>query len=338
MAVLARSRTQYFGLRPLDPLKDLRGVADLIEEAFADDLDRSGQNALRELRWLSYMKPVLWWMVFFGSEHSDFLSGFVWEEEGRVVGNVTVNRASPGSLRWLISNVAVSKKYRGRGIARGMMYAALELVNEYHGSSVSLQVRADNASARHLYNSLNFKEISGTAHLRHKNGPVMADHTLPPLPQNVTLRPRRNNNADTRQTYLLACAAVPPEVQKEWPLRQSRFRLDNQEEFFGNLLHRLTGSGPAAHWVVENGQDFIATLNIQPGTIGQAHTIELMVHPEWRGQLEKPLLSRAMDYLGHWRSHEILIKHPADHLEAIEAYKLFGFEHQQTLIWMKLEQ
>ena len=133
MAVLAQSRKEHFGLRPMDPLKDLKGVADLIEEAFAADLDRSGQNALRELRWLSRLKPLLWWMITFNPEHGDFLSGFVWEEDNRVVGNITVNQSSPGSRRWLISNVAVAKEYRQRGIARGLMYAALELVNEYHG-------------------------------------------------------------------------------------------------------------------------------------------------------------------------------------------------------------
>ena len=48
MAVLTQQQAEhYFGLRSMDPMKDLRGVADLIEEAFAYDLDRSGQNALQ---------------------------------------------------------------------------------------------------------------------------------------------------------------------------------------------------------------------------------------------------------------------------------------------------
>ena len=72
MAVLVHSRKEYFGLRPMDPMKDLKGVADLIEEAFIHDLDRSGQNALRELRWLSRLTPVVWWMVTFNPDHTDF--------------------------------------------------------------------------------------------------------------------------------------------------------------------------------------------------------------------------------------------------------------------------
>jgi ribosomal protein S18 acetylase RimI-like enzyme len=335
MAVLTRSRTQHFGLRPMDPMRDLKGVADLIEEAFADDLDHSGQSALRELRWLSYLKPILWWMVMFSSDHNDFLSGFVWEEDRKIVGNITVNRTAPGSRRWLISNLAVAKNYRGRGIARGLMYAGLELVKEYHGSAVSLQVRADNTPAKNLYESLNFKAISGTTYLRLRRIPHVDRSELPLLPKEVILRPRHFDSIDARQAYQLASAAVPSEVQKEWPLRQSRFRLDSQEQWLTNFCHSFVGSGPAAHWVVENGHSFIATLDIRPGVFGRNHQLELVVHPEWRSYLEKPLISRALNYLSRWRNKGIALKHPADHVEAIETYKEFGFEESQTLIWMK---
>jgi ribosomal protein S18 acetylase RimI-like enzyme len=321
----------------MEPLKDLRGVADLIEEAFAFDLDSAGQNALRELRLLSYLKPILWWMVVFGSEHDDFLSGFVWEEDGKIVGNITVNRTSPGSRRWLISNVAVAKKNRGKGIAKGLMYAGLELIKEYNGTSVSLQVRSDNPAARHLYESLDFKEISGTAYLQLKRVPAIDLAQLPALPSEVKLRLHRFDTIDARQAFQLASAAVLPEVQKEWPLRQSRFRLDSQEKFFSNLFQRLVGGGASLHWVVENGRSFVATLNIQPGVLGKAHNIELTVHPDWRGYLEKPLIGQALAYLYRWRNTRITVKHATDHTAAIEAYQAFGFEQEQTLVWMKQE-
>lgn len=336
MAVVARSKARRFvGLRPMEPLQDLRGVADLIEEAFAHDLDRSGQNALRELRWLSYLKPMLWWMVMFGSEHDDFLSGFVWEEDGKVVGNITINRITPGSRRWLISNVAVDRGYRGRGIARGLMYAAMELVKEYNGVSVSLQVRADNEPARHLYESLHFKELSGTSYFRLKPPFLRNLPEFPLLPGEVKLRPHHFNSADARQAYQLASTATPAEVQKEWPLRQSRFRLDSQEQFLSNFFHKLIGGGSAEYWVVENGQSFVATLNVKPGVLGKPHQLELIVHPDWRGYLEKPLLGRVLKYLQRWHNSEAIVKHASDHEEAIEAFRYFGFEHEQTLLWMK---
>lgn len=335
MAVLARYRTNkdYFGLRPMDPMRDLQGVADLIEEAFADDLDRSGQNALQELRWLSRLKPILWWMVYANPDHTDFLSGFVWEEEGKIVGNITINRTSAGSRRWLISNLAVSKEYRGRSIARGLMDASLELVKDYNGSSISLQVRADNEPAKHLYQSLHFKYISGTTHLSTKRVPKIEKS---PLPKGVVLRPRNIANQDAREAYNLASAATPISVQKEWPLHQRHFRL-GYEEHINNFFCQFIGRGPSAHWAVEDGQRFVGMIDIQPGTWRQTHQLKLIIHPDWRGYLEKPLIDRALSYLYRWRNRGIAIKQPAYHTEAIEAYKKFGFKESQTLTWMKLE-
>ncbi|RMF05894.1 MAG: GNAT family N-acetyltransferase [Chloroflexi bacterium] len=334
MAVLASQVTEKdFGLRPMDPIRDLRGVADLIEEAFADDLDQSGKSALRELRWLSRMKPVLWWMVYTNPDHTDFLSGFVWEEDRKIVGNITINRTGPASRRWLISNLAVSKKYRRRGIARGLMYAALDLAEELNGSVVSLQVRADNDPALQLYTDLKFTQISGTTHLHADTVPSVK---VVPMPKAVLLRPRHFGTPDSRAAYNLACAAVPVAVQKEWPLRQSQYRLGSNEQL-SNAFRWLRGGGPSAYWLAEDGQRAVATVNVQPGTWGAVHTIDLVVHPDWRGELEKPLISRALTYLSRWRNRKIAIRHPAYHTEAVEAYKSFGLQESQTLIWMKRE-
>jgi ribosomal protein S18 acetylase RimI-like enzyme len=217
------------------------------------------------------------------------------------------------------------------------MYAGMELVKEYNGASISLQVRADNTPARHLYESLNFKEISGTTYLQLQRVPKVDKQDLPPLPAEVRLRPRRFDAIDARQAYQLASAAVPPEVQREWPLRQNRFRLDSQEQWLTNFFHKIVAGGAAAHWVVENGHSFVATLNIHPGVLGKAHQLDLTIHPDWRGYLEKPLIGRALAYLYPWGNAGITLKHPADHKEAIEVYKEFGFKESQTLIWMKYD-
>jgi GNAT superfamily N-acetyltransferase len=336
-AVLAHPRSEHFGLRPMDPMKDLGDVADLIEESFASDLDRSGQKALRELRWLSRFKPFLWWMVYFSVDHSDFLSGFVWEEDGKIVGNVTVNRTSVGSRRWLISNLAVLEDYQGRGIGRGLMDASLELIKEYNGLSVSLQVRADNVPATRLYQSLGFKEISGTTHLQIGHVPrVEGIYKLPQLPKELILRPRNFDSRDARRAYDLANAATPPSTQKEWPLYRRTFRLGSQTQI-NNFFRRLMGQGSSSHWVVEDSQRFIGLIDIQPGVFRQMHRFRLIVHPDWRGYLEKLLIGRGLDYLYLWHHRGITVRHPVYHTEAIEAYKEFGFHEKQSLLWMKRE-
>ena len=321
----------------MDPMRDLRGVADLIETSFALDLDRSGQSALRELRWMSYLKPILWWMVYFSPAYTDFLSGFVWEEDGKIVGNITVNRSSVGSRRWLISNLAVAKNHQGRGIGRCLMDAGLELIKEQSGIAVSLQVRADNTRARRLYETLGFKHISGTTHLRMGRVPrIKGIYPLPRLPEGLLLRPRKFNSYDSYQAYDLACAATSSAAQKEWPLYRHQFRLGSQE-YIDNFLRRLIGSGPAAYWVVEDRQKFVGLIDIHPGTFSQTHRLRLIVHPDWRRHLERLLIGKALAYLYPWRNRSIFIRHAIDHVEALEVYKDLGFQEEQTLLWMKRE-
>ena len=334
MAVLTQQQAeQYFGLRSMDPMKDLGGVADLIEEAFAHDLDRAGQNALQELRWLSRLKPILWWMIYTNPEHTDFLSGFVWEEDRKIVGNITVNRTKVSSRRWLISNLAVSKDYRGRGIARSLMDAGLELVRECNGASVALQVRSDNEPAKQLYRSLHFNEISGTTYLWAERVPPVE---VTPIPHSLILRPRNTSAYDMREAYTLASAATLPLAQREWPLRQSQFRLSGSESVT-NAARSFFGIGQPIYWVVEDGQRFVGMINVIPGKWRRTHKIELIVHPDWRGYLEKPLISRALFYLRSWRNRTLSVKHPAEHTDAVEAYKELGLQEKQTLLWLKRE-
>lgn len=315
----------------MNPLRDLGQVADLIEAAFASDLDRSGRNALRELRWLSRMKPVLWWMVLFNTTYSDFLSGFVWEEDDQIVGNVTVNRATPHARKWMISNVAVAEPYRGQGIARSLMYAALSLIREEGGSAVSLQVRANNKPALHLYQSLNFEILTGTAHLSCAQLPRV---DIPPLPKKLIWRNRAYGSYDARLLCDLARAATPLPVQQEWPIRQRAYRLDYDERLRGHFA-RLMGGGPSLYQVVDDGQRLVGMVNAHPGTWGRLSRIEMLVHPDWRGELEIPLLSQAIAYLYPWRSRKVRVKHPTEHHAAVAAYRALGFTEDQVLLWMK---
>lgn len=331
-AVLAQGARNSNGLRPLEPSTDLRGVAALIEEAFAQDLDHMGRAALRELRAWSRLGPLLWWLEHFGGDFSDLLSGFVWEEDRRIVGNITVNRVSPGSLRWLISNVAVARDYRGRGIARALMDAAVAYVEECGGTSVSLQVRANNEPARHIYLSMGFKDISGSTQLR-------LDRVTPtpelPLPSPLTLRDHRFDGTDARRAYALARLAISARAQEHRPLRQNQFRL-GVEDRIGDALRQLAGGGPGRHWVVErNDRDFVAVVDVRPGTWAGEHHVRLVVHPDFWGTLEPPLIGRALNYLARWPRRGATLEHPAEHAAGVEAFKSYGFREIRTHIWMK---
>jgi len=330
VAVIARPKTEASGLRPLEPSRDLAEVARLIQIAFADELDRAGRAALREMRNMSRLGPLLWWLDRASIEFSELLSGFVWVEEGRIVGNITVSRAAPGSHRWIISNVAVAEPYRGQGIARTLMDAAIELICEWGGKLITLQVRDNNAPALHLYRSLGFQEIFGTAYLR-------LDHVPEVEPQrfhSARLRPRHLTPSDARKDYELARSATPERVQIERPVRLARYRL-GFEQTLADWTRHLAGGGPNLRLVLENNGRFEATITAETGTWWLESRIFLTVHPDLRSQVEKKLVSHALHYLKRWPRRITLVRHPTYHPEGIEALKSFGFREERTLVWMR---
>jgi len=121
--------------RELDPTRDLGEVADLIADAFAQDMDERGHSALREMRWMSRLSPLVWWLSQTDPGFRDTFSGFVWQApspsgKDEIVGNVNLNRA-PGQRDWyIICNVVVREDYRQRGIGRCLTEQALEWLRE----------------------------------------------------------------------------------------------------------------------------------------------------------------------------------------------------------------
>lgn len=332
VAVIARRKTETSGLRPMEPSRDLSGVARLIQTAFAGELDRAGQAALREMRNMSRMGPLLWWLDRASVGFNELLSGFVWVEEGQIVGNVTVSRAAPGSFRWVISNVAVAEPYRGRGIAWALMDAAIELIHEWNGRVVTLQVRDDNPAAIHIYESMGFQDIHGTAYLRLDRIPPVGAVPL----EAARLRPRRFSASDARLEYELARAATLQKAQIEQPVRLARYRL-GFEEHLADRTRQLVGGGPTLRLVQEANARFEATVTAETGTWWREGRVHLTVHPSSRGRVEQALISHALHHLGRWPRRVILVRHPTYHPEGIEAFRSFGFREERTLLWMRRE-
>ena len=136
------------GIRPFDIGRDLRPVAELIADAFAHELDPRGSAALREMRIMSHVGTLLKLLNRSTGEFDDIFGGFVWVEEGKVVGNVTVQKADSSGVRWQIANVAVAPAFRGRGISRQLMLSALDYINESGGDWAVLQVYSQNNPSR----------------------------------------------------------------------------------------------------------------------------------------------------------------------------------------------
>lgn len=154
--------TSMAGVRPLDPLRDFPDVVRLIELGFYEELDPLGRKMLAQMR--RKARYGFWSQLFWGGPLN--LEGFVWEENGRVVGNLSLRRASPG---WdhgrIIGNVVVHPQYRGRGIAQALMEAAEETARAEGARWLGLEVRADNAAACKLYERVGFRVVGEMEHL-----------------------------------------------------------------------------------------------------------------------------------------------------------------------------
>lgn len=151
-------------IRPVNLSTDLSKLADLIEISFAKTMDSSGRAALHEMRYLSRMGPGVRLISHLNDLALGIGKGFVWEQDGELVGNVSIFRAdwpSEFGPTSIIANVATHPAYQGRGIAQKLMLASLKDIHDRGGRRAILQVEIDNQVARHVYRMVGFIEERG---------------------------------------------------------------------------------------------------------------------------------------------------------------------------------
>src|SRR3989304_5116538 len=118
---LAARAEAHPNLRSLNMLRDLPAVADLIELCFSNTMDSEGQRYIQDMRRAGDDKSFLNWANRAAESTSLPLTGYVWEENGRIVGNTSLVPFRHNRTRlYLIANVAVHPDYRRRGIARAL--------------------------------------------------------------------------------------------------------------------------------------------------------------------------------------------------------------------------
>ena len=321
-------RKEFSGLRPVDPSRDMRQITALMEEAFVGDLTRQGREALREMKTMSHFGPFLWLLDRTSPEFHETFRGFVWVENGRVVGNVNVGRTDPYSHRWLISNVAVHPDYQGRGIAHQLVQAAIDLASEQGGEWALLQVHTDNVAACKLYENLGFEQITALTELH-----LERVRTVAFVPaQAFVLRRRRYR--EWHKEYALTLDATSKEAQWLNPSHANHFMVGLDQRLSKWLSNLFTGR-EERRLAVEDGDRFLATLTVQASRWRGHHSLELTVHPDYRGQLEEMLVTKALNILKDYPERAVVVTHPAEHREAIEALKLYGFVEKRTLAQMR---
>jgi GNAT superfamily N-acetyltransferase len=148
-------------LRPLNIVRDLPGVADLVEKCFADTMDTEGRNYIQQMRHAGQDNSFLRWASRAVETVAMPLSGYIWEENREIIGNVSLIPYRHARKKYyLIANVAVRPEWRKRGIGRALTIAAMQLAKHRHADETWLHVRDDNPGAIGIYHSLGFVELA----------------------------------------------------------------------------------------------------------------------------------------------------------------------------------
>jgi GNAT superfamily N-acetyltransferase len=315
-------------IRPLNPARDLGQLADLIENAFGEELSNGGAKVLREIRFLSWLGPLNYLLYGTGSDLDSIFGGFVWEHDGQIVGNVSLNRAGGRGSRWQISNVAVLDRFRGHGIGKELMAAALRFIASRGGESAYLYVREDNEPALHLYTQLGFVELDRLSELK-----LSPKRRSPPQDPEL-LRPLEA--AEQPALYELVRIAEGPGQRWMGGIQRRRY-VRTADEYFLRWLGGLFTGEHETRWVVAGPTGLDAAVLLQATRLWNLnpHRLRLWVYPDRRGELEEQLALDIMRLLSRQAARPTWASLPATEWRATAALVSEGFTLVRTLILMR---
>lgn len=307
------------GLRLTDPYRDMGQIASLIELVFGDRLDRSGRRMVRDMRrmgelgWLGWIVSLIW------LPSAARLTGFVWEQDGSVVGNLGLSAVEGAPGRWVMANIAVHPDFRRRGIGRGLVRAGLEWVQRKGGQTVLLQVDSENQTAQQLYAAEGFRSLTVRVVWRRSPGRRSTTGFLPS-------QLRRREAREWGDHFQLAQQVYPEGTVWPYPNTPSLFR--------PSLLGGLLGLDRQKHWVWEENRDLIGAISLQHGAQSGTYRVLLIVEPERRGEIEPALLACAFEALPIDAAY-LTLDYPAGCCE--EVFGEFGFRKERVLTWMQIQ-
>lgn len=302
------------GMRAVDPRRDLSGLADVIEIAFAGSLDPSGRRMAEEMRRYGRLGWFGWLIGHFLLPPAAYPRGYVWIEHGRLVGNASLMPVQGAVERWVLANVAVVPEFRRRGIARALIGNCLDLARSERAREVVLQVNADNASARDLYRQFGFVE-RGTRVTWRLSGRI----EWPATALSPAARPRRRE--EWQAHWDLARRLAPVGLVWPHPLRRSQLQ----------PAARL-GMDGWSHWVWPSTGLLQAAISGRGGGSGGLPWV-LLCEPQARGVAEIPLLERALRT--ERGAAEVLVESEAG--QSDESFRRLGFSQVHRLTWMTVD-
>jgi ribosomal protein S18 acetylase RimI-like enzyme len=313
--LLSRKATRN-GIRPVNPRSDMGAIADLIQEAFDQDMDPIGNQLVRDMKAFSRAGFLGWLLGRLFLPQAAYPMGYVWEEDGQVVGNASMLRVDGFPSRWVMANVAVDPAYQRKGIGRALIQASLEFAQKKKAREVILQALSSNQVAQVLYASLGFKPLSTRTTWSRRRSQMMLGNV-------DTGAARLRAEGEWHDQLALAERLHPEGLVWPYPLTPSIFHVSGFSAFFFQENSQ--------HWVWFEGHRLLGSLTARFSIQRSTVRFILMVEPEAQGEIEANLVNAGLMAFAH-RRVRIVMDYPSG--IAIQDFQGLGFEVERTLTWM----
>jgi ribosomal protein S18 acetylase RimI-like enzyme len=296
----------------------MEGIANLLESAFAGELDPYGRHMVREMRafgragWLGWLAGRLF------LPPAAYPQGFVWFDAGQLVGNASMLPVAGFSHRWVMANVAVDAEHRRRGIARRLVEASLDHAASHGAAEVFLQVRKDNPGALALYEGMGFEAMT-TRTTWHRP----AGRSSPRIRVLNAVRPR--DGREWVKQWDMARSLYPEGLIWPFPPYSGLFRPRPLEG-----LLRIDGR---AHWVCVEGEVLIGSISTYLDTNRAGLRLVMMVDPQRRGSIEADLIAAAVEGV---HAGQVAMTLDYEFGLADDILSGMGFRPEHSLTWMRV--
>jgi ribosomal protein S18 acetylase RimI-like enzyme len=306
-------------LRPLNVLRDLPAVADLIEICFSSTMDGEGKQYLQDMRRAGKDNSFTRWANRAIETTSLPLSGYVWEESGRVVGNASLIPFKHKNQRiYLIANIATHPDCRRKGIARALTQRAVEHAREKRVDNIWLHVRDDNPGAIDLYTQLGFVERA-----RRTSWLAQTDSHAPSLAADFIVTGRNSRDWQRQLDWL---SLLYPDLLS-W---HRNWTFNSLKPGFWNWLYLLFVDMNIRQWAAVKNGNMEAALAWIP--YGRGEALFVAAGEDSAPVALTTLLLQARRELSHSYS-SIALDFPTGKFD--DAIRAAGFKSMRTLIWMQ---
>jgi len=306
-------------MRPLNVLRDLSTVADLIELCFLPTMDNDGQRYLSDMRRASRDDTFLRWASRMTETTSLPLMGYVWEQDKRIIGNASlIPFRDKGGRIYLIANVAVHPDYRRRGIGRALTERVMKQARDKKASAIWLHVRDDNLSAIKLYEDLGFREMA-----RRTTWSAKPDPFLPKSDRDIQIVPRDPRFWPVQQVWLSRLYPDTLNWYHSWNINALRPGL-------WKWLYRLFVDFNIRQWAAIRGDTLLGTLAWMPQG-SRSESLYAAIGTDSSPEALTRLLIHVRRVLSNHSS--LSLDYPAG--EMVDAIRAAGFQPRRTLLWMR---